>query len=89
MNTSVWFNEQRHAMVALDQLLQLSQQLRDVTDSSLQGVASRKPESRTLHLFISPQNQPRDHHGPLPWPRSSRPYRAGSRQFGDQFSGSQ
>ena len=64
-------------MVALDQLLQLSEQLRDVADSSLQGVAQQEArKSNTAFVYQSRAHLARDH-------------RAGSRQFGDQFSGSQ
>ena len=42
-------------MVALDQLLQLSEQLRDVTDSSLQGVAQQKTrKSNTAFVYQPP-----------------------------------
>ena len=52
-------------MVALDQLLQLSQQLRDVTDSSLQGVAQQEArKSNTAFVYQSRAHLARDHHGP-------------------------
>ena len=52
-------------MVALDQLLQLSEQLRDVTESSLHGVAQQNTrKSNTALVCQSRAHLDSDQHGP-------------------------